>query len=711
MVKKNSVFMPKARLIQILGEHLIKDATVGLIELVKNSYDADATSVEIEMDSLNTGKGKIIIKDNGSGMNEEAFLNRWMNPASGHKEIQKEDKKRTKLGRLPLGEKGVGRFAVQQIGNNLKMFSKIKNDEEELSVEINWSEFEDHNKNLSQISIPYQLDAAEHFNKTKSGTILEISELKSAWSEDDVRRVSTALRRMKSPFKGAEDFDVNLKFINCPESFSKYENLEPSDILEKAHYKFYALIDDKANIHFEYNFKMPGFKSRKKDADDLNLIKDYDVGIDSKINCGGFFVNFFAYDKKPVSLRNSAIARDDLREMCGVSVFRDGIRILPYGERGNDWLKLDNRRIQKPQSISNDQIIGLIEINQVENLHLKDKTNREGLIENEYYHQFEKLVLGVISAFEKEMLDDRKIVNSEKKKPEETISDTVNDVKNKLDRLSKYIKAEKPEESSELITEMKNVIEQVDEIKKITSDEVENYEKVNNMLFNLAGTGLAAERFTHEFAKLVSGANKALERLTGLVSLNDARVKKEIGAIRSALEALRNDIKLLGPMFYVKKVANEKELNIYDIIKNTISLQEHQLQREDIKINILGDPFKIIMREGSCMQIFNNLIDNSVYWLSRKSEIDKKNINIIMDALNKVVYVSDNGPGVVSRYRDKIFDPFFSLKAEEGRGLGLYIIKEILEEKNWDILLVDKEDHPDLLRGASFKVILNNKYE
>ena len=115
MAKKSIVFTPKARLIQILGEHLIKDATVGLIELVKNSYDADATSVEIIMDSLNTGKGKIIIKDNGSGMNEEAFLNRWMNPASGHKEIQKEDKKRTKLGRLPLGEKGVGRFAVQQI--------------------------------------------------------------------------------------------------------------------------------------------------------------------------------------------------------------------------------------------------------------------------------------------------------------------------------------------------------------------------------------------------------------------------------------------------------------------------------------------------------------------------------------------------------------------------------------------------------------------
>ena len=106
MANKIIEFTPKARLIQILGEHLIKDATVGLIELVKNSYDADATLVEIVMDSLNTGDGKIIIKDNGLGMNEDDFINKWMNPASGHKELQKESKKRERnLGDYPLEKK------------------------------------------------------------------------------------------------------------------------------------------------------------------------------------------------------------------------------------------------------------------------------------------------------------------------------------------------------------------------------------------------------------------------------------------------------------------------------------------------------------------------------------------------------------------------------------------------------------------------------
>ena len=82
-----------------------------------------------------------------------------------------------------------------------------------------------------------------------------------------------------------------------------------------------------------------------------------------------------------------------------------------------------------------------------------------------------------------------------------------------------------------------------------------------------------------------------------------------------------------------------------------------------------------------------------------------------MDSLNSAVYVSDNGAGVVERWKDKIFDPFFSMKGEDGRGLGLYIAKEILEEKKWRISLVNKDDHPHLLKGASFKIDFSNSNE
>ncbi|MDP3013845.1 MAG: ATP-binding protein, partial [Candidatus Subteraquimicrobiales bacterium] len=225
MSKGKQAFTPKARLIQILGEHLIKDATVGLLELVKNSYDADATKVEILMSGLNTPTGKIVISDNGCGMDLETFLNKWMNPASGHKQQQKDRQERTGLGRLPLGEKGVGRFAAQQIGNYFKMISKMLNGVEELHVDINWSAFEDHSKDLSEVKIEYELRPAAIFKNARSGTVLEITSLKSEWKESDVKRVANSLKRMKSPFKGATDFDISLKFENCPDEFSKYENI------------------------------------------------------------------------------------------------------------------------------------------------------------------------------------------------------------------------------------------------------------------------------------------------------------------------------------------------------------------------------------------------------------------------------------------------------------------------------------------------------
>lgn len=701
MSKGKQAFKPKARLIQILGEHLIKDATVGLLELVKNCYDADATKVEVLMSGLNSQTGQIAIRDNGSGMDRDTFLEKWMNPASGHKQLQKDRQARTSLGRLPLGEKGVGRFAAQQIGNHLNMVSRTSNADTELHVQIDWSAFEDYKKDLDEVMIGYELRQAQVFNNNHSGTLLEITKLKTEWKEADVRRVANSLKRMKSPFKGANDFDISLKFENCPDEFYKYENLEITDILDKAHYKLFGIVDKSGVLDFEYDLNFPGQdRIRREGQVDLNEFSDV-ADLQKPLECGGFIVNLQHYRKDLAG--KSGFSRRDVEELCGVSVYRDGIRILPYGERGNDWLKLDNRRIQKTDAIGNDTIIGMVEINQTENLKLTDKTNREGLIENLAYHQLEKLVLATIQTLENERDKDK--TRTKKDKPKETIDGTITDVKTKLSDVAAKVAQSNDSEIIKTAPLIDSVGNDVEELKKQIDQTVEGYEHVHKMLSNLAGTGLAAERFTHEFARLISGALASLERLRKVVDWNNPRIKKEIETIYGALEALRNDIRLLGPMFYIKKVARAKPLDMKQIIQNTLSLQQHWLQKESISVHVEGDSFSVVMREGSCMQVINNLIDNAIFWLSRKSETDKREIRVILDAQNNAVYVSDNGAGVVERWRDKIFEPFFSMKGEEGRGLGLYIAKEILEENNWGIFLVDKEDHPGLLKGASFKVV------
>ena len=705
MKQGKQAFIPKARLIQILGEHLIKDATIGLLELVKNSYDADATHVEIVMKALESPEATIIIRDNGCGMDTETFLTRWMNPAAGDKEQEKQANIRTPLGRLPLGEKGVGRFAAQQIGHILRLVSKVEQADVELLIELDWRQFDVPDKDLQDVEITYTERQAQSFQPSESGTIIEISHLKSPWTETEVEKISNALKRLKSPFQGCADFDVTLTFHDCPSAFFKYEQIESSDILKRAHYKLFGTVDENGMFEFEYHFFIPGYKERAKKGK-LDLLIAYRLDMPKPLLCWGFRVHLYSYliSSNWTWLQRSNIAKADLEELSGVRVYRDGIRVFPYGEKGDDWLDLDRRNTELPSNylIRNYTVIGLIEITQFENSLLKDKTNREGLLENTAFKQFRELVLSTIRVFEIERRDDI---------PEKKLKYNIQDELRELfDVLSNLVAVLSPDfhDAQFTITPQKIV-----ELQERISQHLEIQQQERNLLFNLAGTGLAAERFTHEFARLVRGANDALNRLKNLIKskLENPKVKKEVDIIYESLEALRNDIRLLGPMFYVKRVANEKELDIRQIIQNTLYLQEHWLKKESIQVDVQGKTFTVKMREGSCMQIFNNLIDNSIFWLSRKSELDRRMIQIILDSDSFSVFVSDSGSGVTSRYREKIFEPFFSMRGSDGRGLGLYIVKEILEEKNWDITLVSQEDYPEieLLQGASFKITFVEK--
>lgn len=702
-------FTPKARLIKILGEQLIKDATVGIIELVKNSYDADATEVKLIFDSVNTDKGRIIIRDNGDGMDTRTFLGKWMNPASGHKEEQKKNRIRTNLGRLPLGEKGVGRFAAQQIGDKLTIITKNKINKKNLIAVIDWTEFDSAEKNLSDINIKYEeKESYPDFSENETGTILIIEKIRNNFSETDIRKIHSAIKRMKSPFKGAGDFNVSIEFNNCPEDWDKFSEIETSEILEKAPFKFTAIVDDNGEIDFEYEFSFPGFQKRKI-SDKSDLTKETDIKVDKDCTIGSFIIYIHAY-LRGEPLKVTQINPKDIDELSGISVYRDGIRILPYGERGNDWLELDKRRIQNPgQRLGNDQVIGMVEINQNENYVLKDKTNREGLIEDKYYEKFRKLILAAFTYFEGIIRDDRQQFQKKQRKVEENvIKEKLNIVEKEINNLEQRTKETEQIPSPEIRNSINHIKPVYNELKTEIPATIEELESEKKVLFDLAGTGLAAERFTHEFARIIGGALSSLERLKKLIDLGNPKIKKESDTLTSALEALRNDIRLLGPMFYIKKVAREKELDIRMIIQNTISLQEFMLKKEGINIEIEGGNFTVVMREGSCMQVFNNLLDNAIFWCSRKSESDNRKIKIIIDEKEKSVYITDNGSGVNSRFRDKIFEPFFSMKGEDGRGLGLYIVKEILDEKGFGIWLVNQEDYPGLYSGASFKIIFNN---
>lgn len=128
-------------MITMMGEESVTDEATALLELVKNAYDADATDVQVHLSGLqNTEMLQIIIRDNGCGMSQEVIEKKWLSPAYSSKKRQKQERKRTKLGRLPIGEKGVGRFAVQKLGSTLELITRSE-EAPEIVVQINWDEF------------------------------------------------------------------------------------------------------------------------------------------------------------------------------------------------------------------------------------------------------------------------------------------------------------------------------------------------------------------------------------------------------------------------------------------------------------------------------------------------------------------------------------------------------------------------------------------
>lgn len=142
ITSEDLAFRPRARLLQMLGDQLIGSSRLAIFELVKNAYDADADTVLITLDKINTENAKIIVEDNGEGMSADIIKNIWLVPAHDHKEQQKKEKRRTKAGRLPLGEKGLGRFAVHKLGNEIQLVTRAK-DSDECVLHINWQDLID----------------------------------------------------------------------------------------------------------------------------------------------------------------------------------------------------------------------------------------------------------------------------------------------------------------------------------------------------------------------------------------------------------------------------------------------------------------------------------------------------------------------------------------------------------------------------------------
>lgn len=387
-------FRPAARLQYLLSEELVSDPNVAVLEFVKNGYDADATEVLIDFQlTEDPARSRIVISDNGIGMNRSEFEQNWMHP--GYSE--KSEAAKTSRNRIPVGEKGLGRLAAGRLGATLDVYTRKSARAPWFHAYFRWSDFNKKRKLLDEIPISWDNEAPSD-PEYASGTILVISDLTIKWNRRPPGRrakgrATSRLGRLRQDLEvlllpltaGDQEFSIFLESSSQleedqPEAGGSGEVQPPLFKLLDYEYAFDVSCDrnDKWKIKRTVRRSPSVAQQTGERRTTRTTIPAEDLGEDIELSAAGPFSATFYYAPQ------SAKQFKSLRIPTGVRIYRDGVRIDPYGDPGDDWLGANERKAvrQGHAAIQPNSLYGAVQISKADNPDLKPLANREGMIGN-----------------------------------------------------------------------------------------------------------------------------------------------------------------------------------------------------------------------------------------------------------------------------------------------------------------------------------------
>lgn len=712
---------PRARFLRTFGDELISSEKVALIELVKNSYDADASRVLVRFTPpLTAGGGAIEVIDDGHGMSLETVQTAWMEPATLVK------RKRTHsegLGRRVLGEKGIGRFAASRLAQRLDVITKRRDSSSQTKILFDWKQFDDPDLFLDEVKVSWLEEPPTEFTRLGTiralwgpggeptaaelshGTILRMQNLSSKWTEDEVDSLRLGLSRLVSPFSAqlkeektspAGQFRIDLE---VPEPLSHLSGaIEPPGAVQSAHYIMRGSVDECGG--YEVEIKLKGREKYER----VSKAKSKDA---MPRACGPFGIQLRVWDRDAASLGDIAKAQDstvrtvrgDLDAVAGINVYRDGFRVLPYGERDDDWLRLDLRRVQNPTlRLSNNQIVGYVLIDSDQNPDLKDQSNREGLIEGPALDTLRDGVKEMLTLIETR----RRAVRADGKRPQSRRGGLFQDFD--LANLQDYVKDNYPNDAA---------LARLVALKASDLDHrVEEAQESLARYHSLATLGSLVDRVLHDGRATLSKISQ-----TAFMSQRDVttrhdipsdlvtRLKDRISTIRDQTEVMATLFRRIEP-FGGRRRARPRKFKLEGVIRDAFEVLSSDRLRLGVKVELPTTSTTLSGVPAEIQEVIVNLLMNSFHWLE---QIDKDRRRVKVEVLRKSTNVqivfSDSGPGVEDEFVNHIFDPYFSTKPD-GVGLGLSIAGDIVNDYyNGDIELLREGPLP----GATFRITLRKR--
>lgn len=700
---------PAGRHVITIGEDLIQDKFAALVELVKNSYDADSKNVSIGFRSDDEKSFmEIEVNDQGHGMSREDVIGKWMVPSTKHKVNNRKSPK----GRIMQGRKGIGRYAVSILGDDLLM-ETIDPHGTKTSLYIEWSLFEQA-EYLDEVPVLIETEKT----REPSGTRLIIhggKEYYQKWSEGELNKLRFELKKLIPPQienVKIDPFKITLSFNNFFESQSDviYEEIEPYPILELYDYRISGTICSDGNATLVYtnnkivnstteNIKLNfGSTYCGKLVIDIRVYDRDKEGIEKLINRGLKDENTGEYVSK-------LQARKLLNDVNGIGVYRNGFRIRPLGDSDFDWLKLNELRIQNPSmKIGSNQVVGYVHIQSEEISNLEEKSARDGLKDNDAYEMLKILTCKVITELEKRRFAYRRNVG---------LSNPNKKIEQELENLYDYssltksisISLKKAGLSDVIISEVEGIISQDQNQKNKSIDEIK---KAVAVYQGQATLGKIINIVLHEGRRPLNYFKNQIPNLQYFARkfIEDQKVET-LEKIINRTEGIQENADIFGNLFSkldplaAKKRETKRSFNINETIEGVKAVFENEIMEKGISINI--NYSENIIFEGwrqDFYTIFTNLLDNSIYWIDEK-KCDIRNVNIdctIKEGKWKIDYF-DSGPGIdpVLLESGVIFEPEFTTKPN-GTGLGLTIVGEAAQRNGLEIIALQND------KGAHFRL-------
>lgn len=661
-----------------LGEELNPNVDQGLLELVKNAYDADATECHIWLESP-LDDGSIVIEDDGDGMNAEDIRDGWLVLGGSSKKTDE----LTNRGRRPAGNKGLGRLAALRLGRIARM-SSSPGSGGRYSVELNWDRF-DEAETVDEIDVPITYEAIEAGG---TGTRIELHDLRSAVGRVDARRLARALVLLADPFGDAKD------------SFRPYlHSDEFSDLARQVEERYF----DQADFHLVGELRDGRALARVEDwrgdvlwrAEHEELSATAFGAPDAEFDLWVFILSSQVFSTRPVQL--SAV-REWLSHFGGVHIYVNGLRVAPYGNPGNDWLDLNLARVRSPEERpGTNTSIGRLRVEDARGA-LVQKTDRSGFIDSEEFAELRRFATSTL-----DWMARRRVEAAERKRQaarQETKSES-STTRASVETQISQVSDEKTK------SELRQAFEKYDRARE---RETESLRREVQLYRTLSTAGITAATFAHEsngnpLKRITLSANSlkaVLEREDP--TKFDARYRRPLENIRGAVDSLgvlssatldliSQDKRRIGKVLLDRAVR--------DICETFESfLQGRQVELE-LRTSPSGHPF-IRGSAAAVESVVTNLINNSLTALERGSETPRLlRIETSHDGDSWDLQVDDNGPGIVGITLDEIWLPGHTVRPG-GTGLGLTIVRDSVADLGGT---VSAEAHGDL-GGARFNVRL-----